>query len=44
MTWKISPLLTIEILGVFVNKLTADDNYPVGECENLQFPIQIQLP
>ena len=40
---KISTLLKFEILGVFLNTLTADDNYPVGECENLQFPIQMQL-
>ena len=25
MTWKISPLLNFEILGVFLNALTADD-------------------
>ena len=35
MTWKISPLLNFEILGVFVNTLTADENYPfwiLGIC------------
>ena len=31
MTWKISPLLTFEFLGVFVNTLTADENYPFGD-------------
>ena len=30
-----------EILGVFVNTLTADDKYPVRNCESFQFPIQI---
>ena len=32
-----------EILGVFVNRLTADGKYPVQDCENLQLPIQMQL-
>ena len=43
MTWKISPLLKLEILGEFVNTLTADDKYPVRDCENFKFPIQRQL-
>ena len=43
MICKISPLLKFEILGVFVNTLTADDSYPVGDCQNLQFPIKMQL-
>ena len=43
MTLKISPLLKFEILGGFVNTLTADDKYPVWYCENLKFPIQLQL-
>ena len=38
-----SPLVTDEILGVFVNTLTADGKYPVQGCENLQLPIQMQL-
>ena len=37
------PLLNFEILGLFVNTLTADNKYPVLDCENLQFPIQKQL-
>ena len=41
--WKISPLVLGEILRVFVNTLTADDKYPVEDCENLQLPIQMQL-
>ena len=43
MTWKISPLLSLEILGVFVNTSTSDYKYPVRDFENLQFPIQVQL-
>ena len=43
MTWKISPWLKFEIIGLFVNTWTADYKYPVPDCENLPFPIQIQL-
>ena len=43
MICKISPWLKLEILEVLVNTLTADDKYPVWDCENLQFPIQMQL-
>ena len=43
MTRKISPLLNFEVLEVFVNTLIADENYPFGDCENLKFPIQMQL-
>ena len=32
-----------EILGVFVNTLTADDKYTVRDCENVNLPIQMQL-
>ena len=38
-----SPLVTDEILGVFVNTLTADGKYPVQGCENLHLPIQAHL-
>ena len=41
--WIISSLVLGEILGVFVNTLTADVKYPVQGCENLQVPIQMQL-
>ena len=41
--WKISPLLKLEIIEVFVNTITADSNYPFPDCENLSFPIQMQL-
>ena len=43
MTWEIYPLLSFEILWVFVNILTAVSRYPVRDCENLQFPIQMHL-
>ena len=36
-------LVEIEILGVFVNILNVDDKHPVGDCENLQCPSQMQL-
>ena len=41
--WKRSPSVKFEILGGFVNTFTADDKYPVPDCENLQFCIQMQL-
>ena len=41
--WKMSPLVLGEILRVFVKTLTADDKYPLEDCENLQLPIQMQL-
>ena len=43
MSCQISPLLKYEIWGVFVNTLTDDENYPLGDSRDLQFPIQIQL-
>ena len=42
-TWKISPLLKFEILGTFVNTLTADKNYRFGGSGDMQFPIQMQF-
>ena len=38
-----SPLVLAEILGVFLNTLTADGTYPVQDCEKLQLPSQMQL-
>ena len=38
-----SPLVLGEILGVFVNTLTANEKYRVQDCENLQLPIQMIL-
>ena len=43
MILKISPLLEFEIRGVFVKTLTADWKYPLPDCENLPFPIQMEL-
>ena len=44
MLCKISPLFIFEILGVFVNTLTADDKYPLRDSESFPIPIQMQLP
>ena len=41
--WKMFPLVLGEILGVFVNTLTADGKYPVEDLENLPLPIQMHL-
>ena len=38
-----SPLLLGKLLGVFVNTMTSDVNYPIQDCENLQLPIEMQL-
>ena len=43
MIWKTSPWLKFGITGLFVNTWNADYKYPVPDCENLLFPIQIQL-
>ena len=39
-----SPLVLGEILGLFLNTLTGDDQDPVQDWENLKLPIQMQLP
>ena len=41
--WKISTWLKFGIIGLFANTWTADYKYHVPDCENLPFPIQIQL-
>ena len=41
--WKMPPLVLGEILGVFVNTLTAKGMYPVQDSENFPLPIQMQL-
>ena len=41
--WEKSPLVLREILGVFVNTLTAEGKYPVQDWENLVLPVQNQL-
>ena len=38
-----SPLVLAEILGVFVNTLTADEKYCAQDCGNLPLPIPMQL-
>ena len=43
MIWKTSPWMKFKIIRLFVNTWTADYKYPVPDCENLPFPIQIQL-
>ena len=43
MIQKMSSLVKFEILGVFVNEVTADGKYPVQDCENFQLAIQKQL-
>ena len=43
MIWKISPWLKFEVIGLFANTWSADYKYPVPDCENLPFSIQIQL-
>ena len=35
--------IEFEIIGLFANTWTADYKYPVTDCENLPFPIQIQF-
>ena len=35
--------MTCQILGKFLNRLTANDKYPVWDCEILRSPIQMQL-
>ena len=38
-----SLLVIYEILGLFVNTLTVDENYPLYSTENLPQPNQMQL-
>ena len=40
---NISLIINYDILGAFVNTVSANDQHPVQDCENLQFPIQMQL-
>ena len=40
---KVSSFFNFEILRVFISTLTADDKYPLQECEIFQFIIQMQL-
>ena len=43
MTRKISAWLKFAIIGLFINTWFDDYKFPVPVCENLLFPIQIQL-
>ena len=43
MICKIPPLLKFEIIGLFVNTLTADCKSSIADCQSLSFPIQMQL-
>ena len=38
-----SPLELREILGLYVNTLTANAKYPIQDCDNIQLPIQMQI-
>ena len=38
-----SPTVKCEILGIFFNRLSADNKYPVQECEHLRLLTQMQL-
>ena len=40
---KIYPWLKFEIIGVIVDTWTADYKYPVPDCENFKFAIQMKL-
>ena len=42
-SWKVSLLVTCEILGLFVNALTADTKFFLRNGENLCQPFQMQL-
>ena len=44
MSWETSLLNISQILGLFANTLTTDEKYSLHNTENLQQPIQIQLP
>ena len=43
MYWRISPLVRYEILGLFLNTLTADDKLSRQNKEHLHELIQVQL-
>ena len=43
LSWKKSPLLTCQILGLLVSTLPADQKYPILNRDNLTIPIQMQL-
>ena len=43
LNWKKSLFFTCQILGLLVDTLTANENYPVLNRDNLTIPIQMQL-
>ena len=43
MIWETFPLLKFEMIRIFVDTSTFDYKYPVPDCENFPFPIQMQL-
>ena len=43
LSWKKSSFFTCQILGLLVNRLTANENYLVLNRDNLTIPIQMQL-
>ena len=43
MSWKVSLLLTFQILGLLFNTLPAGEKYPVLNRDNLTIPIQMLL-
>ena len=43
LTWKTSPLLTCQILGLLVHTLSADEKYPVFNRHNLTIPSETPL-
>ena len=43
MSWKKSPFLIFQILGLLVNTLAADEMYPLLVGDYLTIPIQMQF-
>ena len=43
MSWKKSPFLIFQILGLLVNTLAADEMYPLFVGDYLTIPIQMQF-
>ena len=43
LSWKNSPFLTCQILGLLSNTLAADEKYPVFNRDNLTVPIEMKL-
>ena len=43
MSWKNSLFSILQVLGLLVNTLAADEKYPVLNRDNLTIPMQMQL-